>query len=109
MLLIMLELKGEQYHLQDSNITAYRIKRISALLLLLKKTKTNQPVEEATLVKATCHKTFTDIKMVILNLLCAKHLKGTICEVDKSVKKTKGNSNTSQKPKHVPIKLKQSQ
>lgn len=29
--------------------------------------------------------------------------------MDKSVKKTKGNSNTSQKPKHVPIKLKQSQ
>lgn len=35
MLLIMLELKGEQYHLQDSNITAYRFKRMSALLLIL--------------------------------------------------------------------------
>lgn len=59
MLPIVLELKGEQYHLQDSNITAYRLKKkMSALLLTLKNKQTNQPVEEATLVKATCHKTF---------------------------------------------------
>lgn len=66
MLLIMLELKGEQYHLQDSNITAYRFKRMSALLLKLSESYMS--------------------KFFYRYQMCAKHLKGTICEVDKSVK-----------------------
>lgn len=84
MLLIMLELKGEQYHLQDSNITAYRFKRMSALLLILRKKKNKSASWGSNFSESYMSKDFYRYQM------CAKHLKGTICEVDKSVKKNKG-------------------